>query len=92
MTKDKLFCVSDCWTMLQIVRTSDADAAVHIVHTRKKYQQIPSNKLSDHSVVHATCCEYSGSNKERLEGCSNDIDRILLMDMFYDTSHYQIIN
>lgn len=91
MPENILFCVSDCWTQFRIVRATDAYSAVHKVHTRKTYKQIQPEMLTEQTVIHVMCCEYNGLNKEYLDRCTNDVDRVLLMDTFIDTLHYQII-
>lgn len=90
MTESNLFCVTDCWTNYQVVRATNANSAVHKVFYKKNYKLIPSNKLTDQTVIHVTCCPYVGVNRERIDSCSNDIDRILLIDILFDTKHYQI--
>lgn len=89
MTDSKLFSVTD-WSSYKIVRATNANTAVQMVHKRKSYKVIPREELTEFTVTHIMCCEYSGETKQRLSKCVSDVDRILLMDMSLETSHYQI--
>jgi hypothetical protein len=90
MTQGTLFSVTDCWSKYQIVRASNSSSAVHKLYTQKTYKLIPKDQLNDRSIVHVMCCEYTGSQKEHISNCSNDIDRILIMHNLPETDHYQI--
>lgn len=89
MNNNKAFSVTN-WNTYQIIKATDAASAVAKAYPQKVYRLIPPPELTENTVTHIMCCEYEGNSKSRINSCTNDIDKILLMDSMKETFHYQI--
>ncbi|QIA62088.1 hypothetical protein GT360_00290 [Vibrio astriarenae] len=86
-----LFSVSDYFSY-QLVEASSHDEAVKLFTGKSNLVLLTDEQLNDDTtVVVAMCCVYQGNIEARLESCSIDIDRVLLMDSFACTRFYTLI-
>lgn len=78
------------WSTYKIVVASDSCAAIHKSYKDKNFRLIGYEELDDQTVTHAMCCEYSDYMKIKFQSCTDDMDRILLMNILPQTQHYQL--
>ncbi|CAK1770765.1 conserved hypothetical protein [Vibrio crassostreae] len=84
---EKLFCVSN-WNDYGLVYARDPLQALQKRYGRSDYYQVLHQDLTDFTIVNAICAEYTGKLESILEECTNDFDRVYLLNNSPNTKFF----
>ncbi|CAH6811715.1 conserved hypothetical protein [Vibrio chagasii] len=89
MKSKRLFVVSD-WETYSVAEAFDHHGAIEKVYPSKNYRLISKTELTEHTVTHAMCCEYTAQNMDEFNSCFDESAIVLMMDGMDETLHYQL--
>lgn len=89
MKQKKLYIVSD-WKSYTVAEAVDHYAAIERAYSSKSYRLIPTQELTENTVTHAMCCEYTNANMLEFNNCIDETGIVLLMNEMPNTFHFQL--
>lgn len=84
-----LYCVTD-WYNYQLVEANSPLHAAQQLTKRHDIREIHSDELTQSSVTCAMSVRYEGYIEGVLESCSDDMARVLILNQYKHTHHFQI--